>query len=88
MGFGYFISFSDHKYLNLDLIWIQKLRVFYRYFNYRPEPIRTQEEPTRTRTENSQVPIYWVQMSKIQKTFGLDPTRRPELPGLLKVIIL
>ena len=48
MGFGYFISFSDHKYPNLDPIWIQKLQIIYRYFNYIlkcPDPRRTDPNP-------------------------------------------
>ena len=42
MEFDYVMSFLDPKYPNLTRIRYgpEKLRIFYGYFNYRPEPIR------------------------------------------------
>ena len=64
------MAFSDPKYPNP--IRTQKLRVFYRYFNHRPEMIRIREEPNRTQTKNLQVPI-------VSKCLG--PERNLPEPG-------
>ena len=48
-GVRYVMSFLDPKYPNPTRIRYgsEILRVFYGYFNYRPEPIWTRKEPNR-----------------------------------------
>lgn len=49
MEFRYILYFSYPKYPNS--IWIQKLRILYKYFNYRPKPIWIRKRPICTRDE-------------------------------------
>ena len=61
------------------------------YFNYRPEPIQTREEPTRTRTKNLQVLIESKCLGPKDpdlKRTGPNPTRRPERRDLAMDMVL
>lgn len=64
----------------------RKLLVFYRYFNYRAESTRLQEELARIRTENLQVSIgskYFGSKKSDLKGTGPNPTGRSGHPYLV-----